>query len=270
MTASVDSRQPALAHPNGDAALLTSRAPAKLPTGTLPTVGLSAHPQASGAARRSLGKGELLYLQGDSATTAFFVESGLLKLSIVARPGRERIVGLAGPGDLIGAHTQGQSRFLDSASALSQDVTVVKLDVGGSPHAELGAEIRYLLGEAAYRHLERLTHQLEDAEVPVPARVARTFLRLAERFGQDGFESNSYESNSYESYQAGDNPGRGAVRLTLPLTHDTLAAMVGAARETTSTTVEQLRRLGLVTGTRGRYVVQTQALQAFASQAAFG
>ena len=216
--------------------------PAELPGAQEPP------PSVRAAPRQSLDKGELLYMQGDAAAAAYLVESGLLALSIAARPGRERIVGLAGPGDIIGAHSEGLVRYLDTAAALSQEVNVVRLDLGGQAISQFGADVRYLLGVAAVQHLERLTNQLEDAEAPVPARVALTFLRLAERFGQATAE--------------------GATRLTLPLTHDTIASMVGAARETTSTTIEQLRKLGLVTGTRGRYVVRGDGLRAFAELAA--
>ena len=45
----------------------------------------------------------------------------------------------------------------------------------------------------------------------------------------------------------------GLVRLTLPLTHEHLAALIGAARETTTLTLSDLRRRGFVEGTRGRY-----------------
>lgn len=220
--------------------------------GTLGAPGVLPNPQGvqeavRAAPRTSLDKGELLYLQGDNADSAYLVESGLLALSIAARPGRERIIGLAGPGDIIGAHTEGQRYYLDSAAALSQEVNVVQFDLLSSSFGGFGPELRYLLGLAAVHHLERLTNQLLDTELPVPARVALTFLRLAERFGQVSAE--------------------GVTRLTLPLTHDTLAAMVGAARETTSTTIEQLRKLGLVTGTRGRYVVRSDGLRAFADLA---
>lgn len=245
MTASPDTGSNAPSRHDGDAAFVPSQAQLEA------NQTLSPWSKVVDSPRRSLAKGELLYHQGDAAASTYLVESGLLTLSIVARPGRERVVGLAGPGDLIGAHTLGQSTYLDSAAALSQDVNVVLFRVGG-PSGQLDADAQYLLGEAAFRHLQRLTNQLEDAEVPVPARIARTFLRLAERYGQAN----------------GDETSGGPVRLTLPLTHDTLAAMVGAARETTSATVEHLRRQGLVTGTRGRYVIQTEALQAFAVQAA--
>lgn len=201
-------------------------------------------PELNGGSRQLLTKAEPLYLRGDPAAHAFLVEAGLLSLTMASRPGRERVIGLAGPGELIGMHSAGQRNYLESAVALSQEVSLLRVPAAATAEGPL---VR-LLDEAALRHLERLTDQLEDTELPVPARVARTFLRLAERFGQPN--------------------DLGAIRLTLPLTHDTLASLVGAARETTSTTVQQLRDLGLVTGTRGRYLVQRSDLQEFAVQAA--
>jgi CRP-like cAMP-binding protein len=95
----------------------------------------------------------------------------------------------------------------------------------------------------------------------VPTRVARTFLRLGDRFGQsidDGAVASGVDRGSL----------RRRVRLTLPLTHETIANMVGAARETTTSTIEQMRRSGLVHGTRGRYVIDVDGLADYANEAA--
>jgi len=107
---------------------------------------------------------------------------------------------------------------------------------------------RELLERAAARRLERLTRRLGWEGAPVAARLAAVFVDLAERFGQEVAD--------------------GMVRLTLPLTHDTLAGLVGAARETTSVAVQELRRRGLIAGTRGRYLVLPRALRDFALEAA--
>lgn len=82
------------------------------------------------------------------------------------------------------------------------------------------------------------------------ARLARTLVRLAERFGQ----------------AAGD----GTVRLSLPLTHDNLAALVGAARETTSTILSEMRVDGVLHGTRGDYTFDLTILGDYAAAAVAG
>lgn len=199
-------------------------------------------PQAQVGAGFTLEAGETLYLQGDAALDSYVVTSGLIALSLDGAGGRGRLVDLAGPGDVVGALSASQDRYLDTASALGHDVRVVAM----SEEARTGLAAREVLDRAAAARLERLTEQLQDADVPVAVRVAKVFNRLASRFGQE--------------------VQGGMVRLTLPLTHDTLAGLVGAARETTSSAVQQLRTLGLIAGTRGRYLVLPQALRAYAEE----
>jgi CRP/FNR family transcriptional regulator, cyclic AMP receptor protein len=197
-----------------------------------PPRGLDAYP------RRELVKGERLYGAGDPADTVFRVDQGLVKLSIDVPYGRERIVGVAGPGDLIGALTPAQIALRESAEALSASVVVTVV-----PRMQ-ASDFERALFRAAGDQLARVTVALEDGELPVGARLARALLRLGERFGQlsEG----------------------GVVRLTLPLTHENLAALIGAARETTTAALGDLRRLGLLEGTRGRYRFRREPLVTYA------
>ncbi len=194
---------------------------------------------------RTYAKGDRLYETDAPAEAVFIVEAGLVALELDTP--RPRIVELAGPGDVIGALAPGHGRYLENATALSGEVAVRVLDERAQ--AELAApELATLLLSAAGARIATLTHALEDGEHPVPARVARAFLRLGSRFGQE--------------------LSGGAVRLTLPITHDTIAAMVGAARETTTAVVAELRQRGLVDGTRGHYRIRPAELAGFAHEAA--
>ncbi len=179
-----------------------------------------------GARAHVLARGDVLYRAGDPAAVAFAVDTGLLKLAIASPTGRERIVGVVGPGDVLGALSPVTTIYAETAEALSVSVAVRALDERRPDHADVVAD-------AAGVHLSRLQHALEDVDLPVAARLARALVRLGERFGQ----------------RAED----GTVRLTLPLTHEHLAALIGAARETTTLTLSELRQRGLVEGTRGRY-----------------
>lgn len=193
--------------------------------------------------RREFGKGAVLYRAGDPADTVFRLEQGLVKLAIDVFTGRERIIAVAGPGDLIGALAPGSDVLREGAEALSVSVmaSVVPRDQAERLEGDLF--------RAAGDQLLRLTDALEDAELPVPARLARTLLRLGDRFGHVGED--------------------GRVRLTLPITHDNFAAMVGAARETTTGVLGDMRHRGVLLGTRGRYQYQRDALQDFAVASAF-
>lgn len=196
-------------------------------------------------ALRTHARGDELYRAGDRAEAVFVLEAGLVALELDAP--RPRIVALAGPGDVIGALVPGRDAYLETATALSGEVIVRQVDALTGAELPPEALAQLLLGAAAAR-VTMLTHTLEDAEQPVPARIARAFLRLGSRFGQPLTD--------------------GTVRLTLPITHDTLAAMVGAARETTTAVIAQFRELGLVQGTRGNYRTRPGALAEYALETA--
>lgn len=201
-------------------------------------------PPSRGEARwltRELDKGEALYRIGDRGGTVFKVAEGLLKLTVEAASGRERIVALAGPGDVLGDLWPQGSGLGENAEALS-DQTLVRSTCRSSLPPESNEELL----EAATLQIARLREVLEDAELPVTARVARILLRLGRRFGQRTDDA--------------------TIRLTLPLTHDHFAAMVGAARETTSSALGEIRSAGLLEGTRGRYWFEPEALERFVQQ----
>ena len=192
--------------------------------------------------RREVRKGEVLYHPGDEAVSLYRVDEGLLKLSLELPSGRERITQLVGPGDFIGALTSAP-HYGERAEALSAKVSVS--EVGKNPTDAPNPELFQATGE----QLRRVRDALEDTDLPVTARLARTLLRLGQRFGHTA--------------------ETGLVHLTLPLTHDTLAALVGAARETTTALISEMRSLGVLSGTRGRYSFDPAKLLEFAYEAAF-
>lgn len=188
---------------------------------------------------RELAKGDALYYAGDDAQSIYRVEEGLFKLSIDLPSGRERIIGLAGPGDFIGAVTPAP-HYAEGAEALSAkvNVSVIPKEDAERLHSELCL--------ATGAQLLQLKDALEDTDLPVGARLARTLLRLGGRFGHTS------EADR--------------VHLTLPLTHDNFAAMVGAARETTTAALSEMRDRGVLRGTRGQYSFGQNELRGYAHQ----
>lgn len=191
---------------------------------------------------RALGRGEALYRMGDLSDTVYRIEEGLLKLGIETPGGKERILALAGPGDLLGSVGFGPAGLQENAEALSAQAVVSVI-----PRERLLPYAADELLAAAAQQVERLRDALTDSDLPVAARVARTLLRLGQRFGHRGDD--------------------GTVWLTMPLTHDHLGSMVGAARETTSSALGEIRSAGVLKGTRGRYRFDPEALERFASEA---
>jgi CRP-like cAMP-binding protein len=194
--------------------------------------------------QRNLTKGDTLYYAGDQADTVYRIEEGLVKLSIDLLTGKERITSIVGPGDYVGGITPAHSNFQETAEALSPQVKITII-----PTEALEGFLKDEVFSAAGHQLSRMRDALEDSELPVTARLARTFVRLGERFGHVSEDDR--------------------VRLTLPLTHDNLAAMVGAARETTTALMGEMREQGILDGTRGRYSFNMHDLSEFAVDAAF-
>ncbi len=194
------------------------------------------------ALRCELRKGEVLYHAQDEAVSLYQIDEGLLKLSLELPSGRERITQLVGPGDYIGALANAPF-YGERAEALSAKVGVSEI-----AKENAGALYPALLG-ATGEQLQRVRDGLEDTDLPVAARLARTLSRLGQRFGH--------------------TTETGRVHLTLPLTHDTLAALVGAARETTTALIGEMRAQGVLSGTRGRYSFEQRALLEFAYSVAF-
>jgi CRP-like cAMP-binding protein len=200
----------------------------------VPATRMAPPPWPAPSPARTLGRGESLYRTGEPVAASYAIEMGLIKLSLTLPSGRERIVGVAGPGDLVGALTPSAEAYGDTAEALSAAVVVRAFDPRHGEHATA-------LALAADAYVEQLRHALEEVDLPVAARLARTLMRLGDRFGQRGDD--------------------GRVRLTLPLTHEHLAALVGAARETTTLALSELRQRGLLEGTRGRYLFDPARLR---------
>lgn len=198
------------------------------------------------APSRELHKGETLYYLGDEAEAVYRIEEGLIKLSVDMLTGRERITSIAGPGDFLGSITPMHINYQDSAEALSQHV---KVSVFSLEQARENDDVKAALHSAAGVHLSRMREALEDTELPVNARLARVLVRLGQRFG--------HETEA------------GITHLTLPLTHENLASMVGAARETTTAILGEMRHDGLIEGTRGRYSFNMLELSDFAISVAF-
>jgi CRP-like cAMP-binding protein len=163
--------------------------------------------------------GARLATQGAPSTGMWIVQRGALLAERVSDDGR-RLAWLLAPGDPVG-----EPAGLDSPV----DVTALR-------PCRLRAVPR---GEGA-RELARRAHALacaagELAWAPVPDRVCRAMVGVAERFGR---------------------PVPGGRALGLRLSQDLLAALVGSTRESVNRALQDLQRAGLVLVTgRGRYVV---------------
>src|ERR1700760_3088352 len=159
---------------------------------------------------RHFAKGEAIFHEGDDAGGVVAVVNGTVKVSLIGVGGREVVLRFSGPGELIGelAAVSDRPRTAD-ATAVDQ---VEAISVRAADFRRLALEhprIAELVFENVATLLAEADRQRVDfATRDVTARIAGRLVELAQTSGA---------------------PEAGALRITLPLSQDELAAWSGAS-----------------------------------------
>jgi len=211
---------------------------------------MTATPEGSllGAALRRDGhlvrfrRGQALFTQGDRAERVFVIERGWVIISCVAPGAREIVLGLRGPGDVIGelSSLDGEPR---SATALAVgEVAAIVAPASVLTRALRDADIaNELIRVLAVRLRDADRKRLEFASLDTLGRVAWRLLELGEQFGEAGADG---------------------ITVELPLSQEQLASWCGASREATVKALAALRTLGCVaTGRRTLHILDVEALR---------
>jgi CRP/FNR family cyclic AMP-dependent transcriptional regulator len=189
----------------------------------------------------SLKAEQTLFVAGDEGDGCYRVEEGLLKASIAAPAGGERILAILGPGSVVG-----ELSMIDRGPR-SASVTALrdsKLSFVGRTAFEAFGESRPDL----YRHIATLLAQrLRDTDealvatnfLSVKARVARALLSLADAFGRD--------------------IDQGRILIRQKVSQSDLAAMAGIARENVSRVLNDWVHRSLVSRLAGYYCLENIA-----------
>jgi CRP/FNR family transcriptional regulator, cyclic AMP receptor protein len=185
---------------------------------------------------RSFQRGQALFTEGDLAERVFLIERGWVTVTCTGLGGREIVLALRGPGDMLGelSALDGEPRSA-SALALSEVEAIV---VSGSALARAlddADAARELIRMLAARLRDADRKRLEFAALDTLGRVAWRLLELSERFGHESEEGISVE---------------------LPLSQEQLAGWCGASRESTVKALASLRALGCITTGRRRVVIR--------------
>jgi CRP/FNR family transcriptional regulator, cyclic AMP receptor protein len=182
--------------------------------------------------RRRFAAGTTIVHEHDDSSSVLVILAGEVATSTLGDEGREIILGIRGPGDLVGelAALRGEPR--SATLKARSDVEVLAV-----PAADFRTFLR-TVPDAAVVVLDNVIDRLWEADaqrrelasVDVVGRVARRLLELGERFGSDEHDG----------------------RIEVAVTHDELAAWVGASREATTKALATLRRIGAVETHRGQ------------------
>jgi CRP/FNR family transcriptional regulator, cyclic AMP receptor protein len=177
---------------------------------------------------RSFPHGSALFAEGDLADRVFLIERGWVTLRVHTPEGREVILGLRGPGDIVGelSALDGEARTATAVAVDDVDADVVParvLTASLERDPDLAGELLRLL---ATRLRESDRQRVEFAMLDTLARVARRLVELAERFGE------------------GTDAG---VKVELPLSQEQLASWCGSSREATVNALRTLREVASIT-----------------------
>ena len=161
----------------------------------------------------TLRRGEVLFEEGEPGNRLYIITEGKVKLGHTSMDGRENLLAVLGPGEIIGELTLFDPGPRSTTATAVSPVTLLHLD-----HADLNAILdtnptmgKHML-RALARRLRRTNESLADLVFSdVPGRVAKALLDLADRFG---------------------TPAEDGVHVPHDLTQEELAQLVGASRET--------------------------------------
>jgi len=178
-------------------------------------------------AETTLRRGETLFNEGDPGDRLYIVLDGKVKLGHTASDGRENLLAVLGPGELLGELT-----LFDPGPRSTTATAVAPTRLLALEHDTLmdfaqsrPALSRHMLKALAQR-LRRTNESLADLVFSdVPGRVAKALLDLADRFGQVTDEG---------------------VHVPHDLTQEELAQLVGASRETVNKSLAEFVSRGWI------------------------
>ncbi|WP_136708955.1 Crp/Fnr family transcriptional regulator [Agromyces sp. H66] len=186
------------------------------------------------APARSFRNGELIFSQSQPVTALFILKAGRVRIFRVTEEGKALTMAILEPGAVFGEMLLVGQRMYDNYAEAIEDAAICQLSVQEVERhllsdPRIAIRISRLLGEQVVRLEERLT---DLALRPLLARVAGTLVRLA-------------------ASQRRSRAGHVIIRLT----HDQLAGLLGATRESTSKAMADLASRGLIRQARGRIVL---------------
>lgn len=159
-------------------------------------------------------KGHVIFAAGDLADRVYLIESGWVKIYRLSADGRRVTVGsIRSPGEMMGlAETLWGGERTCFAGAINNVTMVIlrknKFEELMGAHPFLAIKVAKLLG-ARMREAEGIIHEMVSWQAP--GRLALTLLKMGERCGVET---------------------KSGIKIGLQLTHEELANMVGASRQT--------------------------------------
>ena len=184
-------------------------------------------PQGEVSRLASIRRSTSLFSQGQKAEALYFVDDGLIKLTRTNENGDHIILGICGSGELIGEEV------------LSEEMPVYQAEAEALSPSSL-----YRISREALKEILRTNSEFATALIDYLVHRKCALARKVELLCLHDVE---YRILQYLADLSGlVKPVATSDGYQLPITQAELADLIGATRETTSTTLNQLERKGLV------------------------
>jgi CRP/FNR family transcriptional regulator, cyclic AMP receptor protein len=186
------------------------------------------------------GKGDVIFAQGDEASTIFYIQKGRVKVVVISEQGKEAVVGILEPGQFFGEGCMnGHSLRIATTTAMEACLitAITKTAMLAALHDQPKFSelfMSYLLTRNS-RVEEDLIDQLFNSS---EKRLARLLLLLA-NFGKEGSPQ----------------------QISPNISQETLAEMIGTTRSRVSFFMNKFRKLGLI-NYNGKIEVNSSLLNA--------
>lgn len=185
------------------------------------------------AVARSLRKrrGEFIYLPGDRADSVYFLKKGRIKLSVLSDSGKEIAIDIIQPGEMFGEFALIDESVRSNMTQALDEVVVLVFDkrtfaslIKSQPNLSLNY-IR-MVGDRR-RRMEKKLSDLTSKEVAERVCELLHELSLNAQLGDELHDAR------------------------IPLTHQDVASLIGASRQTTTSILNDLMRSGFIELGRG-------------------
>ena len=180
-------------------------------------------------------KGSVVLFEGDPGDSLFLVRQGRVKVVLVGEDGREVILGILGVGEHFGELSLIDQQPRSAHVIAMDDATLIVLrSEDFRRRVDAAPEIAWALLVEMARRLRRADNKIGGLVLlDVPGRIAKLLLDFAGESGSDVIEK--------------------------PLTHQTIADMIGASRETVSRAMREFQDGGLVSVARRQIRIADRA-----------
>ena len=184
---------------------------------------------------RTYPKGSVILFQGDPGDSLYVLRQGRAKVVLIGEDGREVILGVLEPGAHFGelALIDDQPRSAHVIAMEDSQLLILRRE-DFRRRVEANPSVAWALLTELSRRLRRADQKIGGLVLlDVPGRISRLLLDLS-----------SESSNG---------------TIEKPLTHQTIAQMIGASRETVSRAMKEFQQEGLIRVERRRIAVANRA-----------